>query len=73
MLHRPGDHFAGGLVLGLAHSAAVPRLHHALAAAELAPPAGPALTGLRCPPRYGPLAGPGVAQVLVVLGPDRPA
>src|SRR5262252_8244461 len=70
VLDGPGDHLAGGFVLGLADPAAVPRLHHLLAAPVLAPSPRPALSGCRGSVGYRPVAGLGVAQVLVAFGAD---
>ena len=72
VLNGPGDHLAGGFVLGLANPAAVPRLHHLLAAPVLAPPPRPALPGCGNPAGYRPAAGLGIPQVLVAFGTDRP-
>src|SRR5262252_8320029 len=72
VLDGPGDHLAGGFVLGLTNPAAVPRLRHLLAAPVLAPPPRPALPGCGGPIGYRPAAGLGVPQVLVAFGADGP-
>jgi len=72
VLDGPGDHLPGGLMLGLADAAAVPRLDHPSAATVAAPPPGPVLPGPGRPPRHGPLPGLGVPQVLVAFGADGP-
>jgi hypothetical protein len=68
----PGNYGLGGFVLGLPDPAPVPCLGGPLAAPELPPPSRPAPPSLRCPPGGRPAAGPGVAQVLAALSPDRP-
>jgi hypothetical protein len=68
----PADHRAGGLVLGLADPAGVPRLHDPLAAPVLPPAPRPALPGFGGAAGDGPAPCPGVLQVQVVLGADRP-
>jgi hypothetical protein len=70
--HGPADHSAGGLVLGLADPAGVPRLDYPLAAPVVPPAAGSALPGFRGAAGDGPAPCFGVLQVQVVLGADRP-
>jgi hypothetical protein len=68
----PADHGAGGLVLGLADPALVPRLDQPLAAPVVPPAAGSALPGFRGAPGHGPAPRLGVFEVQVVLSADRP-
>ncbi|HEV2239405.1 MAG TPA: hypothetical protein VGR98_00060 [Streptosporangiaceae bacterium] len=69
----PGDDVFGSLVLGLADSAPVPRLHQTLPPPVLPPPPRPLLTRFRGTAGDSPVAGLGVLVMLEVLGADRAA
>jgi hypothetical protein len=72
-LDRPADDVLGGLVLGLRDPQGMPGLGVSFVTPVLPPPPRAPLAGPGRPAGGGAGAGLAVAQVLAVLGPDRPA